>query len=78
MPIVNQLNAYLGALAVAQPAYAYGTTRGPRFIRIWKQLGNQTSRTVVCFVDAATGMVHRAESWKRAGRVLFPLSKAVA
>jgi|GEM_PF-1728075 len=65
---------WLKALSVANPEYTYDYDVGPVYLRVWKRLGKQTSRSVVAFVARASGMVHRADSWKKPGRPLVPLA----
>jgi hypothetical protein len=71
--IDGALAAYVAHIAATHPlfpaskGYAHGVDLGPRFARVWKRLGTQDSRSVVCFVDLATGAIHGAKSWKAAG-----------
>lgn len=51
----------------AAQGYTYGADLGPKFARVWKRIGAQDSRSVVHFVDLATGAIHGAKSWKAAG-----------
>lgn len=50
-------------------------TKGPKFTKIVCTSGN--SRSVYCFVDNATGAIHKAEGWSRPakgsrGNVFYP------
>ena len=69
--INGALAAYVAHIAATHPlfpaskGYAHGVDLGPRFARVWKSY--QGSRSVVCFVDLATGAIHGAKSWKAAG-----------
>jgi hypothetical protein len=51
--------------------YGYGYETGRRWAKIFAYTSaTKTDRSVVVFVDAATGALHKAESWKKAGRPL--------
>lgn len=43
-----------------------GVEMGRRYARVFRTVGS--GRSVHCFVDMTTGNVHRADSWKAAGR----------
>lgn len=47
--------------------YTYGYDVGRVYARVWKRLGNQTSRSAVAFVELSTGRIRRADSWKKPG-----------
>jgi hypothetical protein len=74
----DALTLYLATLADQNPQYAYGIMTGRKYVRVYKRLGLQDSLSVVCFVDLATGLVYRADSWTKRGRILTTLAKAVA
>lgn len=48
------------------PAPQYGYESGRRYYRIFKKDGS--SRSVVSFVESATGDLYQAASWKQVGR----------
>lgn len=68
----RSLTAYVASVAATHPVcpaakgYTYGCDLGPKFARVWKSFSG--SKSVVCFVDLATGEIHGAKSWKSAGR----------
>lgn len=41
----------------------FGTTRGKKFVRVIRNDGYGTGRSVHCFVDTTTGDVLKAASW---------------
>lgn len=49
----------------AAKGYTYGADLGPKFARVWRSFGG--AKSVVHFVDLATGAIHGAKSWKSAG-----------
>lgn len=65
----ESLRRYLAHLQSEHPEYTYGVDHGRVYSRIWKRLGNQSTRSVVAFVDA-DGAIYRADSWKARGRRL--------
>lgn len=54
--------ATYAALLTSQTGRPHGITTGPRFARVYRQ--DPTSRSVVAFVEVATGMIWRASGWK--------------
>jgi hypothetical protein len=49
----------------AAKGYTYGADLGPKFARVWRSFGG--AKSVVHFVNLATGAIHGAKSWKAAG-----------
>jgi hypothetical protein len=47
------------------------------YVRIWRRYLAQDSRSVVAFVERATGTIRKAESWKKAGRPLSTLAETL-
>jgi hypothetical protein len=68
--VIAAINVWLRKLEAQNPSYSYGYDLGPVYARIWKRLGQQDSRSVVNFVELSTGRLYRADSWKKAGRML--------
>lgn len=60
------LASYLGKLREASGRLHDVDVSGKRWMKIYRPEGQ--SRSVVAFVDALSGRVHKADSWKKAGR----------
>jgi hypothetical protein len=67
-PNAMTLSSYLEKLR-EQSGQEHSVDVGKRWFKIHKGAG-AGSRSVVAFVDALTGRVHQAKSWKQPGRPL--------
>lgn len=67
----RHLSAHVAKMAAshaffpAAKGYTYGVDLGPKFARVWRSW--QGAKSVVHFVNLATGAIHGAKSWKSAG-----------
>jgi hypothetical protein len=45
--------------------YVFGVDQGRKYARVWNAYGDGRGRSVVAFVDLATGDIYKPEGWKR-------------
>lgn len=71
------IDAYLTLLQAQNPQYEYGRDdrNGAKYVRLWKRLLGQDSRSVVAFVKS--DLLFAARSWTHPGSVRLTLVDAV-
>jgi hypothetical protein len=65
-PVLDAALLYARVLTITT-SKTHGVTVGRTWLRVYVDNGCG-SRSVVCFVEATTGAVHSAKSWKQPGR----------
>ena len=61
-----QFAAHYAAVSPTMTVPVVSVQMGRRYARVYRTCG--AANYVHCFVDMSTGVVHRADSWKAAGR----------